>query len=456
MRLLLLLLAFCSIPTTHVSAQLEDPELRALHQSIVPYGSSTLEALEGLARYQRGRHRARDRDLARYLHAIVSADLWIVARRNQDAALEADLARAHEVAPSELPGTLTQALAAVRFGSFLPEVDDALAALQNRAARGNVRGDLLYANAVMRALGARAPLPALAALADDPCAPPEAACPDVFRPFDAEGRRAIHAVVTAQRATALIRERAEQGDPLARATVGALELDRALLAMTELAPSVVGFARLGELSPLEGSGPRTSVDVVLHVDSTEIRYAFAPRVAFDAHGARLVGEHGPLLPAFETLAMPAPQRAFPEAIPELVALLRSLAGVRVAFAPSPTLSTMDLWRVVRSADSAGTPLGLAAIDAEGRICVRALEWREESTSPAEVYVRLGGYSVRMSGAAHDLPRVRRDEGLSYDAARLRSLVATAPTLAVRAMHDMPVAPVVDALFVADRTMLVRH
>lgn len=439
-------------------AQLEDPRLHALRAQVVPYGPSTVPALDQLATFARTEaRRARDIDLACYLHAVVSADLFVVARRNRDVELEDALARAHGVDRAELPATLTRALRAMRFEPFLAEVDDALSIFERpRESRGGVRGDLLFTDAVMRALGAREPLVALAALVDDPCASHAATCPDELQPFDAQGRRAIHAVLEAQRATARVRERAEHGDPLALATTGALELDRALLATTELAPNVVGFATLGSFSSIEGRGAPSAADVVVHVDAREVRYAFAPRVAFDASGARLVGERGPLLPEFESLPLPPPQRAFPTAVPELVTLLRSFGAARVAIAPSPELSTMDLWRVIRSADAAEVALRLAAIDADGRVCLRALEWREEAEARAEVYVRLGGYSVQTVGIAHDVPRVRVENGWSHDVSALRSLVHEAPVVAVRAMHDMPVAPLVDALFAAERTLLVRR
>lgn len=455
MRPVVLSLVLLLVPQL-ASAQLEDPRLRALQARAVPYGRSSVEVLAELDVLAREGSRARDLDLARYLRAVIATDLWIVARRNRDAVLTSELARAHRVAPDALSSTLERALQTVRFGPYVSEVDDALAALRGTAPRGSVRGDLLYADRVMRALGAHAPVPAVAALADDPCADREADCPEALRPFDAEGRRAIRAVLDARRGAELVLERATLGDPLAQATAGALEIDRALLAMTELAPEVVGFTRLGALSPIEGPGARGGVDVVVHVDSHELRYAFAPRVAFDADGARLVGARGPLLPAFATLPLPESQRAFPEAIPELVELLRSLEDARVAFAPSPTLSTTDLWRVVRSAEAAGTTSRIAGIDREGRVCVRPLEWREESASGAEVYVRLGGYSIHTVGATQDVPRIRHADGWSYDAAALRTLVGEAPVVSVRAMHDMPVAAVVDALFSADRTLLVRR
>jgi hypothetical protein len=69
---------------------------------------------------------------------------------------------------------------------------------------------------------------------------------------------------------------------------------------------------------------------------------------------------------------------------------------------------------------------------------------------------MGGYSVRSTAGAHDLPRVRGAEGWSYDVPSLRALIDAAPTVAVRAMHDMPAAPVIDVLFSADHTLLVRR
>jgi hypothetical protein len=39
---------------------------------------------------------------------------------------------------------------------------------------------------------------------------------------------------------------------------------------------------------------------------------------------------------------------------------------------------------------------------------------------------------------------------------LRALIEAAPTVAVRAMHDMPAAPVVDVLFSAEGATLVRR
>lgn len=438
------------------SAQLENPRLHELREQLAPYGPRTVAVLEELARFARTADRRREIQLATYLLAMGSVDVWIVARRNRDVALEADLARVHGVPVASLRDALTRALTSIRLEPFTGEVDDALAVLRGSRERGGIRGDLLFADSVMRALGAVDPVRTLAGLADDPCADEAVECPEVLRPFDAEGRQAIQAVLLAQRATALVRERAALGDPLAAATVDAVVLDRALLSTADLAPRVTGFESLGALTTVSGEAETAHFDVILRVDSTEVRYAFVPRVAFDAEGAHLVGEHGPLLPSFATLALPPANRAFPEAVPELVTLLRSFRDSRVAFAPSPTLSTMDLWRVVRSAHDARTTLQLAALDSRGQISMRPLEWRDESDERTEVYVRLGGYSVRSMSGARDLPRVRGELGWSYDVQTLRTLLHRAPAVAVRAMHDMPVAPLVDVLFSNDRALLVRR
>ncbi len=439
-------------------AQLLDPQLRALQAQVVPYGRSTVEVLDQLDRYARSdARRARDIDLARYLRAIVSADLWVVARRNRDVALEEALANALGVRREDLPSALSRALRAMRFEPFLAEVDDALASFEpRRGARSGIRSEVLFTDSVARALSAREPLPALAALVDDPCASDTVTCPDELRPFDEQGRRAVHAVLSSRRAAARIRVRAERGDPLAVATLQYMEADDSALAATVLAPNVVGFADLGDFSRIEGRGTPANADVVVYVSPREIRYAFAPRVGFDASGVRQVGDQSPLLPAFETLSLPAAERAFPAAIPELVALFRGFGEARVAFAPSPELSTMDLWRVLRSADAAEVALSLVAVDVEGRVCQRPLEWREEGDARVQVYVRLGGYSVQTVGAPRDVPRIRTEDGWRHDVSSLRALVQTPEVVAVRAMHDMPVAPLIDALFAAERTLLVRR
>jgi hypothetical protein len=437
--------------------QLESPRLSALRDQLAPYGSRSLEALRELRIIAQTADRRREIQLATYLLAIGSVDLWIVARRNRDDGLTAQLAEVHGVSESRLPRVLAQTLASVRVAPFVEEVDDALAVLRGAPeARGTVRGDLLFVDSVMRALGAARPVPALARLADDPCPDPDATCPPTLQPFDSEGRRAVNAVSTAQRAAALVQQRAQQGDPLAVATAEALVLDRALLATTELAPSVVGFQALGALTTVTGRGATTPIDAFVYVDSTEVRYAFAPRVAFGPDGARLVGDHAPVLPSFATIPLPAATRAFPEPVSALVELLRSLRGARVAFAPSPSLSTTDLWRVVRSAEAARATLQIAAASPDGSVRSRPLVWREELEARTEVYVRMGGYSVRSTAGAHDLPRVRGAEGWSYDVPSLRALIDAAPTVAVRAMHDMPAAPVIDVLFSADHTLLVRR
>lgn len=445
------------LSTSVAHAQLESPRLHALRDQLAPYGTRTLDVLRELRDVADSSDRRREIQLATYLLAIGSVDLWIVARRNRDAALDARLAEVHRTSVDELPGVLARLLTTVRVAPFVSEVDDALAVLRGAPeARGTVRGDVLFVDSVMRALGAADPVVALARLADDPCADATVACAVTLQPFDATGRRAIHAVEAARRATALVRERAEQGDPLALATAEALVLDRALLATTELAPSVVGFPALGALTTVSGTGEAARVDVFVYVDGTEVRYAFAPRVAFDAEGARLVGERTPVLPSFATIPMPAATRAFPEPVAELVELFASLRGAHVAFAPSPGLSTTDLWRVVRSADAARMPLRIAATTHDGNVRLRTLQWREELDARTEVYVRMGGYSVRSTNGARDLPRVRGAEGWSYDMPSLRALIEAAPTVAVRAMHDMPAAPVVDVLFSTEGATLVRR
>ncbi|MBX3250913.1 MAG: hypothetical protein KF901_27290 [Myxococcales bacterium] len=448
----------------HADAPQEDAQLLRLRRDLVPYRAASVDVVDRLARYASAGQRRRQINDALYLRAVASADLLLIARRTRSAELEARLARSFGTTPEELPRAIIDALGAVNIDPYRPEVEDALAVVSALGRNGltppgGPRRDVLYTDAVAAALSGRDHLAALAQLGADPCRRGQV-CPRTLSVFDATGRRAITAVQQALLALRRIERTGAEGDPLAAALAGSALVDRAVFASIELAPTVAHFDALGAFTRVDGGGQPMDADLIVRVDAGSVRYAYLPRVRFDAEGnVALFGLGAPLLPEVAAMDLPAAQVAVPQPVEAVVELLASVpADVRVALAPGPDLGMQDLWRVVFSAQRAQRPLMLAARDGSGGLCLRSLSWQEELAGGTEVYVRLGGYSVRSSGALLELPRRREANGWKHDVDGLRAALAgSRGRVAVRAMHVAPASVVVDALFASrDDAVLVRR
>jgi len=414
MRLTTLLsIATClSLSAGTVLADTEHPTIASARQSLATYdldGETTTDVLVDLGNIDRTAY-LNELQLARFVRAVAATDLLVLSRLKSRPAVHGRVARAYGVPARAIVRHVEEELDAVG-ERFAPELSrDARAAIARlRGIRGRraegPRSDAFFVREALTAASSPDPIAGLGALSER----------ELALPFDRSGRRAAATVVDALAAIERIRTEARNGDPFAAELVSTLDEQRERLRALELSPMPVVDESLGLVRARGGQSVRP--DLLVSVQSSEIRYAFVPRLSFASGDAALVSEHEPALPAVGRVEL-GQLPAWPRAIETLVAALEPAidADTLIAVGGAPDAEAHLLTRAWQSvARAGGSPQWLVAAGPNGELVgVRAQASREAQGS-TEIFVRLGGHSISRRGARSlSLPRQRTDAGWRFD------------------------------------------
>lgn len=424
--LLVALVALAS--PTPTSAQARDTahrlsELRArLHvYDVGPEGTTrVIAALGELA----AEAPAREAEEARFLRAVATTDLSIIAARRGDEGLTERLALGYGVAPESLAATLRTDLEALRREPYLAVVEDALAALSPREGRAvpparpeHTRQQAVFFTQVIEELvRAGDPTGLLAELASDPCAR-GGECPAPYDRFGAHGRRAVAGMTKLHALLRSIEQTAQLGDPFSAALAREVLVDSVVLRSISVTPADWATS-VRPVAGLEGGAP-LDADAVLVLGGGKVRAGWVPEVLWGVEGRPTPIADGPLLGSEDEVSVPirATRESYVRPIPELGAHLWPVirGASRVALLVEPDVEAHLVWRVLVSLEQAGSPpavLGAAATDGTARGV--AFETVEDDETPVGVFVRLGGFSAWQPGAEVSLPRQRSAAGWRFD------------------------------------------
>lgn len=362
---------------------------------------------------------------ARFLRAIATADLSIIARRRHDAALVERLAGAFGVEPDALDGSVRAELEALRREPYLVTIDDALIALAPSerlvippAGPDHTRQQATFFMRVFEdLLRARDATDVLVELAvADPC--PEAReCAPPYRHFGSRGRRAIAGMTALHELLGSIARTAELGDPFSAALAREVLVDTVVLRSIPLAPRDFATS-VRPVAAIDG-GAALDVDAVIVLGPDRVRAGWAPELSWDRQGRVALMADGPLLGSQEEVSFPVPltSESVVRPIPELAAhVALALRGAsRVALMVEPGVEAHLLSRVLLSLEEAGERPGLLAVAvSDGSARGVAFESVQDDESIVGVFVRLGGFSAWQPGEQVSLPRQRTPEGWAFD------------------------------------------
>ncbi|MFO0693361.1 MAG: hypothetical protein U0230_07390 [Polyangiales bacterium] len=457
----LVLVAFLSVPVVAVGQTRTAPELQHARTALASYdleGDGTLSVLRELGRFVADERAPEDqRREARFLRAVASTDLLIVAFFVEDPDLAGRVAGALAVEPSALVPFLESELAGLRTGPYREPSAEAAASLRVvrgdpvdfASFRGN-RRDALFVRSAARALrSAPDSFPVLASMGRDPCAG-QATCSAPSAPFAPDVRAAL-AVSTDLRDSVRRLERAiASGDPVSPyVSDDVLTVKQALGAVVGH-PVVAVPAELGMASMAAGASV-PDVDVLILVGPTSIRHAFVPMIlSDDARGPHVDALGTPALPALAETPVPASLPSDLVALPDLVSALRPLVGGsrRVAVAAEASAPSQLVVRAWRSVEEAGgVVVGLAGRGPDGTLRTVATRAPTSEDAAVRVFVRMGAYDVDIARMHTSLSRVRGDHGYHFDVAGLERVLRqrTFPTASVRFAGGVAFEALADAV-----------
>ncbi|MCC6874112.1 MAG: hypothetical protein IT378_07365 [Sandaracinaceae bacterium] len=396
------------------------------------------------------RARGRDATEARFLRAVASADMLLIAERRSDARLQERVARAFGCEPAQLRSTLQAELQALQVGPFRDTAHDALTALDPERSTTaptsgavRTRQQAVYFTRVFeRLLRADDPAAVLADLEFDPCRD-GGECAEPYRHFGPRGRRAVAAMGALNRLLRELEQTAQLGDPFSAALAREVLVDALLLRELRLSPRDWAVGVVPIVSG--GIAPAVDADAAIVLAADHLRIGWVPRVGFDGAAPRIEAGGEPLL-------ADAMQSRFPIRV-EVEPFLRPLEGLpahlasrlagaeRIAIVLEPGVSAHVLSRVIASLEAAQlTPAVLAGAGADGGVSgVRFTTLHGEAETPVGVFVRLGGFSTWQPEGRESLPRLRAGEAWQFDMAGLDRATAqrAAHPVSIRYMGTAP-------------------
>jgi hypothetical protein len=376
---------------------------------------------------------------ARYLRAGAAADLIVLAAKLERPALLESLATALGCEPSKLVATVRAELEAATFGHYEAPARHALAMIDHVvnkapfAAVQSVLRDFSTVEAAAKAARSSDPNAALAALADDPCAKRDGskiAAQCTLVSFDASSRRSLAALTNASGADRNLQKAAREGDPLAHAlaplaTQHASVLDNvSVCALPELsAEGGTPFALPASLRRVPGSSTLT-----VRITQSEVRAMLAPCLGLRSERS---GKPDEVALTWSKLLLPATYRPYVAPITGLNEMLTSQIDgtglTRLVVLADDSVQAHVLARALVSlpARSDTADVSLLTRNAKGELQARPIEIaRGDASSPnLRVRVRLGGYSLYVGSHFEDIPRVKTDNGFSFDRAALAQRLA---------------------------------
>ncbi len=459
------LLFACVAPGKVANAQNAAPMLREVQRGLARYdlrGSKTTRAVVRLRRFLSQNIHSADRREARFLLSVLSADLLVLAKLNDDPQLHA---RALKAWGGSL-GDLDKELRAISRGVYASVARDARHAL--RVVQGGdpswyqisgPRRDVLFLLRVQNALGEQTDASAssrvriMARFGRDPCASSDR-CSEPYARFDKTGRRAVNALADLGRVIRRLQSD-PHGDPFMMAIQGAVAAvkveDSSTFARNlVLAPALKPIRSLA-LTRAPASTTTGSIDAVVAVGIEEIAWGFLPRVGLSASGEPVVLERrGPVLPKTAIIRVSQELRPVPQALPELTELFAEVIGTEaaVAIGAKPKTPAHMFTRAMLSARRAGVNVRtLVAKTDVGALSFRAFDVDDsERGQGVQVYVRLGGFSVRTPGGTQTVPRVRDGSQWRFDWDELSRVTPARRKVSIRYMSGAGLEVVLGAAF----------
>ncbi len=469
--------ALSSLTPLEVAAQAPEEQLPlpgtgAPLSALVPYdldGDRTIQALSLMRAEAKLLASGKRREELSFVRALALSDLWIIAQVTDRAGLRKQIADSLGVEPGQVVAVLEQELAAVDRDVVQDVVGDARKALRMTREAGpaqagdkhfGLRSQALFLHRVLESVqgsaDARENVRRLAPLAGDPC-PQLDACAPLYKNFERAGRRAIHALVLSSKAARAFENQPQ--DPFVMALSDTLAArDRSLKTIT-LQPNVrlqQAATRLGATEAGAGQVP----DLLVLVAEDRIEYAFAPRVRVDDDGeVKLDESDQPAFPALAEVKLEGTFAPFVRPIDGLVKALRPLhqhfPSAKVAVGAAPGIKAHMIARSLLSAQAAGfSELALLGATPEGDLRTAGLEivgaLRASEVGPRElsVVVRLGGFSVKRAGPTMSIPRIKNEDGFSFDFASLieRAKPEQAKSTKLTFMSDVAAETLTEAVF----------
>lgn len=449
--------------TPRAHADLTADELREARRQLHEYDlhGGTARVLERLTRFIVDAEGADLRE-ARFLRAAVATDLLILGMSGTAPEQRGHVARAVGVAEPELAQWLDTELERVSFGAYQSVAEESRWALRV-VQSGEIdprtlhdgqgeRRDMLYVNAVVDALGREDDISRLAQFGDDPCADPSAPCElSMFAP---QGRRAADALREAANALDRLEQLAHADEPLMASMAAIVAADGVVLRTAQIFP----IPRFDSGLAVHGVGSRgepAHPELLVIVEPTLVRYAYVPSVRVMGRDVRVVSERSPALPSWASFSVHDDHRSAVIPYSDVEAHFRAMQEREphgtVGVACTEGVTGLQMSRMLVSLEAAGVPTPLLisrGLENEARGVHVRIVGEEDFGAPTTLYVRLGGYSLRRNGHLIDVPRVRAEDGLEFDLARLATVseAGAAQPASLRYMSSIEWPHVVDAAF----------
>lgn len=419
--------------TPRAHADLTADELRAARRQLHEYDlhGGTARVLARLTRFIGQAEGANLRE-ARFLRAAVATDLVILGMSGSAPQVRGDIAQAVGVSESELMAWLDGELERVSFGVYQPVAEEsrwALRVIEDGDIDPHVlhdgegeRRDMLYVNAVVDALGRDDDIARLAEFGEDPCA--DAAVPCGFSMFAPQGRRAADALREAANALARLERLAQTNEPLVASMAGLVAADGVVLRTAEIFPIPAFDSGLG-VHGVGARGEPAHPELLVILEPGVVRYAYVPAVRVMGRDVRVVAGRSPALPSWASFQIQPDNRTavipWDDVTTHFRAMQERESHGTVGLAITAGVTGLSMSRMLVSMQSAGLPTPLLisrGLEDEARAVHIRVIGEEDFRAPTTLYVRLGGYSLRRNGHLMDVPRVRAEDGLQFDLARL--------------------------------------
>ncbi len=430
------------------TSPLQQARLALEHYDLAARDSTTLSALSDLSALMKDQTLgATEHDEARFLRAAAASDMLVMATLRSDRDLQKALAATLGVADGGVYELLDAELAQCSQPSYralTSQIRSALAAMHKQEAwplptltdTTGPQRDLLFVHSFVQAVGTDDDLiSALSRNGRDPCAD-ATHCAQPYVAFDLRGRIAVHALMQAGQALIRVQAAVRAGDPLLTAAQSDLAVFQMLLADIELRPSP---RPSHDETWMDASGAPSKLvpDLMMWASEQGMRYGFVPRVGLSAAGALELQAAGePVLPSTGELKFTSKMHPFIHPVRELVSWLSPQVAahseLEIAVAPAQDTSALMLARILISLKRAGRDsaivVGRSASQTEVAQAVRLVNTTLPETAATEqlsLYVRLGGYSLKLPGniAPHNIPRVQDAQGFRFDTTSLAQALA---------------------------------
>lgn len=466
-------------------AQLVAPAVHEARLALSEYdleGDRTVRVIKDLTEFIRDADHGPDLREARFLRAVVTADLLLLSRLSDDRGarkLPHRLAEALSVSLDRLVPFVRTELERVKSRVYAPvvrDVHDGLVLIDRYEAGTTVdwtkyrglRRDVFLLRSVSQALASSdRPLALLTRLGHDPCAEPlvaeatsaegteiaaaeatpkpaaQSACPPLFAAFAPEGRKAVAAFVEAADALQRVTQARSGGDPFSAHLSRLTDRAQTILSQVRIHPAPALPKGWSPTSvPFSNDGERP--ELMALVVPQGLRVSRVPAIGYsETRGVGAVEEGDGILPGDALFPVNWPREA--AAVPALQSQLKAAFGDgsrRIVLGAVDGILTHDVESALRSLSGAGlTPAGFIAGSPSQAVRVLPANFlfgASASEAPKAQY-RLrawpGGYMVASANGLQGVPRLGSER--AFDAASLQRVVNQPSTVSLTFFRALP-------------------